>query len=127
MWTLEVTEVSDAEIVQALAEKVMGYWSWDESDSEIWNPLTSDADACTVLDKMMTAHFSVGLSCGPHHRLSEVVWTPRPTDVDWLWTCVFIPGRVPLDVAQSLQVTDTSRQRTICLSALKAVGVEVGE
>lgn len=129
--------MTDAEIVQVIAEKVMGWheqtfpksimpswkgWAddknvcqaWAEDDpgydigDEAWNPLTSDADACAVLDRMMELGwpYALGNNCvvkGHEHYCH--FWLNKEF--------------------KSVKVHADSRQRAICLAALKAVGVKV--
>lgn len=123
--------MTDGEIVKALAEKVMGweigreldkaerYFSiWPEGrlmrfhvdtmrHSE-WNPLTSDADACVVLDKMAETH-----------EVNLVIRHQRPPQADAAdyVGCYF--GKSDA----FLPMSSDARRRVICLAALKAIGV----
>lgn len=83
--------MSDEEIVKALAERV-------------FDPLTSDAEACAVLDKMAEIY-------------------------DWDIECIFgewnafvFTNHPEHELVAS--VIATTRRRAICLAALKAIGAE---
>ena len=113
--------MTDEEIVKAAGEKVMGWtfqpcggiWesdgksvAWAIVDAGIqgeWNPLTSDADACAVLDALIARP----------HVIVNLLMSLNPRG--W-WVEVGHPDR-------HTRFWCADRRRAIVLAALKAVGV----
>lgn len=116
--------MSDAEIVRACAEQVMGWpappkshgspirfrvdeftqytvWAnggvFKDAHQGEWNPLTSDADNCMLLD--------------PTKGFSVLKWSGSD------WVAEFINGVI-------YGARDTDRRRAICVAALESVGVK---
>jgi hypothetical protein len=126
--------MTDAEIVRAVAEKVMGalpvpgyaFWRFPDGplmsleDAEnccsrersFW-PLTNDADTCAVLDKMVAEHEYCMV------RRSKDGWN----DGNPRWYCGF-SDELGDDERLAGQAWHIDRRRAICLAALKAVGVD---
>lgn len=99
--------MKDEEITRVVAEKVMGgLLSYDplgvfvNGDGVIFEPLTDDADACAVLDKMAADGWRVTLDKLP--------------DADWF--CRFRRGYL------EERAVEDCRRLAICVAALKAVG-----
>lgn len=131
--------MTDEEIVKACAEKVMGWrlacgwWFTSKACTEksghtihSWNPLTDDADACAVLDKMQEDGWRWIL--GHHVRISFSV--PPGAVAGWFCELSRVPQEPPYrDIleqrASNYDPTPAGRRRAIVLAALKAKGVEV--
>ncbi len=109
--------MTDEQITRALAEKVMGWkvgedgsfsnMGWDEIHFAFnWNPLTDDAAACAVLDKVGEDGWHVCLTYG---------WEDREAD---RWHCSF-EREYPM--WKYGECYDDCRRRAICIAALKAI------
>lgn len=116
--------MSDEEIVRAVAEKVMRWelrndrltgLQWVQGDPPrraraegegMWNPLTSDADACAVLDKMAADGWQYQIR---YDRYGERQYY-HYAQFDKTPTSMHFSGM------------HRGRRRAICIAALKAVG-----
>ena len=120
--------VTDTEIIEALATKVMGWierpqwrlpadrWytrndkrEWRKEAKSGWNPLENIKDAWMVVERMGEVHH-----LGSKHGF---LLTKRDGE---LWYCEF-------ERPNWEDVEADNPSRAICLAALKAVGVEVTE
>jgi hypothetical protein len=120
--------MTDEQITRALAEKVMGwvqsfiqakttssdwpYYAWMSGYGQeacslgSWVPLTSDADACAVLDKMTENGFSFDMQ---FH--------------EGKWRVGFCENRDYVEAGRyGVSPEEQDRRRAICIAALKAVG-----
>lgn len=138
--------MTDADIIRALAEKVMGWerhcigktnfvedFAWFNGGKKVaiecsdvilsaihqvtyWNPLTSDTDSCAVLDKMVETGWSYSISANPP-------WSSclPGTLVEFnkgVHPPAFLEDRGEYDFPSHID----DRRRAICIAALKAVG-----
>lgn len=108
--------MTDNDIVLLVAAKVMGYASCDDgktwatrnyqvTHNVVFNPLVSDADACAVLDKMVTRSTRVSLT---YYGMGSDSWQ-----------CQI--GRFQED-DDFVEVNDDDRRRAICIAAIAAIG-----
>lgn len=102
--------MTDEEIVEAIATKVLNgklpdpEWDCYSDEALPFNPFTSDADACAVLDKMAENY--------------SLVVTKNLDEHEW-----YVGFRAP-DDSMCGWTTKPERRRAICLAALMAVGVQ---
>lgn len=107
--------MTDEQIVQAVAEKVMGRKYPDIPDERTcpdcggasdWDPIRFRADADAVLDKLTESYDAI-----------SIVWTLQKTWMVHIWNPKAGKGR-------AYSGESNSRNRAICITALKGFGVE---
>ena len=151
--------MTDQEITRLVAEKVMGWhynpegacWFDDmdqfaahgqpyhcpqcHMDAQEWNPMTSDADACAVIDRLAEQEYAVGLHYqAPGYRSGttgigsqdtwEVVIMPPASLRPAPSMIVYVKPKTETWIAHG-EPTPDGRRRAICLAALKAVGMDI--